>query len=1549
MATSVVSRPAGWFPDPYEKAKWRWWDGQAWTGWTEASTAGLRPSRIPPTPDAIPAPLPLPRSPADREELGHLAYVRRFLSEAYDRQIISATTLVALNDAAKARAAALERPAPAPAPVPSSAPPSPTLHEHTPAVPHTPTAGRPAPPQAVVAPAPARSYPLPAPQPQPVPRPAPVPRPKTWWDRTREAVAADLAVHGLAYLGVLLVFAGIFGTLAWGFRSFTPQQRALVELGVPLLLLGSGYALTHARAPYVGSALTLAGGLLLPLVLIASVLDTAPIPPDPETEAARYATLVVLPLLTGLAYGLIGLKRPSSPLRFLAAPSLWLAAAMAALPTAGPVLGGFEVATPHPTQIAVAMAAVPLTLLLVRLPRLATLRVPTELSAVVGAVVLLLLEVLASLAEDAVGWPLAATLALLAVTAELLAPRAADRLVNSVQLVAAAGAVLSLAPVLALGPWGLIGLVAGVALAEWIGYRRPDGRSPLVALGLGGLAALAAVVAIPDWYAIGGFAALTAWAVLRRQAPVEWLPAPVSGYVIGLAPLGALAGLAAETSLAVAAAAAGLGALALTLAVANRRSDSLWLQLAAGYAVAAAGAALASPPADGAWWRAGALAAGALALGLLRELPAAARAWPAVTGILMAAGLVIAEAQPLAVTAGCLAVAGAAVTVAAVALPQRPLGAHAGLAGAAVTLSALVLGSGRDALQSWTVIGLAALAAAALAVVVGHLVGRTGIPALATPWTAPLIVVAAVPSLAVLSARLVADSKTQLLEAELWPAVAGAAAAAAVAAAGGALARWVPGILDPQADAEAEAPSSPPSAQPIPLVLSHGGTLIAIVLAVPLALRSIELGQPEAGVAAVLAAIVATAAVGVLREEIETLAGVLLTLPLALTAAVWATDDPSIPAFVVLGWGALVLLATPVADARLSGPRPIGGFVRGWIPATLLAIGALAATGGWLATAASGRPTFAVTSGILAAVTAGVAVLLGWSALTLATWALLIVALDSALARPLHETPWSYAALTAALLAAAAGLALLRLDPTDTDRRAAWLRSLALPPYALAHVTALAALGLGLNRDAMPETWIPVGALAAAVGGFALSRLVPAEVEPVPARARTELGWAYVIIGAVVLLNGVAAIGGWWTVGALAAGAVLATAGAFLLRWPADLAASGIGAAHGLAASVAAAAIVEPSAAESAAIAALACGALVVAAAAAQWLLPRDRLAITGPWAALGLIGVLITAVWVGSGPSYDVADSAAFATAGGLALAADGLAVAAARLPGLGLWHAAAVLLAAAIPYGWLGADATAAVAAGTTLAAAAAAGLAVAFGWARRPAAQWVGPVLTLAAGLWCVGALLSEGDPDLWALALAIAAVLVAVGGLVGRAPLVVGAAAAPAYAAWVLIVSTHLTDAEAPWYSIPAGLSLLGAVGAIRWHLRAQGSDGRGGEVVLLELVGMLVLVSAPVVNAAEDPASAGLALALGVGLAAWGMVTKVRRRLAFGALTVLVTLVVIIAAPLVGLLRTWTGPLLWALVALAGLAALLVAAFLERGRGAIRSLFDRASNTFADWE
>lgn len=34
-ATPAVVPKAGWYPDPTREAAWRWWDGRAWTGWTQ--------------------------------------------------------------------------------------------------------------------------------------------------------------------------------------------------------------------------------------------------------------------------------------------------------------------------------------------------------------------------------------------------------------------------------------------------------------------------------------------------------------------------------------------------------------------------------------------------------------------------------------------------------------------------------------------------------------------------------------------------------------------------------------------------------------------------------------------------------------------------------------------------------------------------------------------------------------------------------------------------------------------------------------------------------------------------------------------------------------------------------------------------------------------------------------------------------------------------------------------------------------------------------------------------------------------------------------------------------------------------------------------------------------------------------------------------------------------------------------------------------------------------------------------------------------------------
>jgi len=36
-ATEGVRPPAGWYPDPWGQAPWRWWDGTVWTGYAGAS------------------------------------------------------------------------------------------------------------------------------------------------------------------------------------------------------------------------------------------------------------------------------------------------------------------------------------------------------------------------------------------------------------------------------------------------------------------------------------------------------------------------------------------------------------------------------------------------------------------------------------------------------------------------------------------------------------------------------------------------------------------------------------------------------------------------------------------------------------------------------------------------------------------------------------------------------------------------------------------------------------------------------------------------------------------------------------------------------------------------------------------------------------------------------------------------------------------------------------------------------------------------------------------------------------------------------------------------------------------------------------------------------------------------------------------------------------------------------------------------------------------------------------------------------------------------
>jgi hypothetical protein len=119
---------------------------------------------------------------------------------------------------------------------------------------------------------------------------------------------------------------------------------------------------------------------------------------------------------------------------------------------------------------------------------------------------------------------------------------------------------------------------------------------------------------------------------------------------------------------------------------------------------------------------------------------------------------------------------------------------------------------------------------------------------------------------------------------------------------------------------------------------------------------------------------------------------------------------------------------------------------------------------------------------------------------------------------------------------------------------------------------------------------------------------------------------------------------------------------------------------------------------------------------------------------------------------------------------------------------------------------------------------------------------------------------------------------------------------------------------------------------------------------LEYLGMLLVVSPALVQiAAVNLFYALLALADGLALAAWGTITRVRRRALFGVASIVLAAALVVLVPMADLVPKVRGPGLWLAIAAVGLLAVLVAAFLEQGRGVAERAVIRLRDLTSDWE
>ena len=1299
------------------------------------------------------------------------------------------------------------------------------------------------------------------------------------------SLRGDFGVQGLGSLGVLLVFTATLGFVVFAFSEVGATFRPVAELTVPLVLFCMSAFLRRRRAPFMAAALEGLGGAVAPVMAFAAFSDGAPVPPDVE-RAALVAVLASCALVLAGIYAVVAVRRPTTPLRVLVAPLVWVAvaivglaiheetsAAMFALVIVAVAVTGWLVAARHGVLAAAARTAL--------LPGL-------------GAGYALLL--LFGYAEGWPSWPMVVggVGALAALESRRIA--GAGIWLTEAALVAVTGMTASVEVGADWAGCAVVG--AAVLLGErWVAAA--DGRLATVVYGSLGTAGLVAAAATPEPLLIAAVA-LAVWGHGRRLVPAAGFGA-LPAVVAAVAPALALIAVGRLSEAKV-----GLLAAAIVVAV-NVGVTRLWrrrdIYLAWGTMAYAAGVGVAAAVTASA----GAGIPFVTALGIASAAvafapgPSGLRVWlAAALGVGSWVGLVELTAWSVPAAVLGLATAGLALVVAAVWTPGRA-GGHLGLAGHVMGLMGLPLVA--DTMRIAVV--AAWLAGWLLEVVyerkrapLQRLVGAREVLDVSWLATAPLL--------------LGLPIEAMLIVEEARPS-AGLAGVALVLAATSLAYGAIAGL-----------PSWRPALSREALVAGVAASALGVAVAAafdPLvasdrALQATVLGAGISGVAACWRRVTL-----VMHWYAWALAA-----PLALLAGLAAAVGVADLHWVAIGWGATVSLGALLADGLIAGRRQPDRVLVSWLvpPAVL---GSLAAVAGivvglddvfarwWPVTAAA-----AVWTGLVAWLMRNASLtVLSWSAASV-SYASLVTGAGVVLADEPAYLTWS----TLVLLAIA----------TAAPRTTSFVGRFDLPPLGVGLVTGGCAVALGAAGGTTALTWAPIGAalivvaavrrrwwflapcgsillIASAFDAGAWWPAAALTLHTVATAALARLG-SGTAAAALQTTSAALGVGSWWSLltalhadrdhvvmaTAVLCAAVAAAGAAFVVRNPDP--------AHH-----------------------------------ARW---------TAPWAVAALAGLVAVAAWaavsgVDPGPRW-VVTAAVGVWMFAVAVAASALDATVLRVVTTGLllsWVAAWGWAAVLDLEGW--ALWASAAAAALTTTAAVAANAALYSGW--RP---YVLSTMVVLHGAAVALALAALPDRRLlvYTLLAAAAASVVAdlLYGLRGARYLAPGLA----FGSWLAFVRGASAGDIQWYVPPFAVASLVDLEMGRRWRRLRGRVPLSTPEMVATEVLALSLAIGPSLVQVATVDVRYGLlAVVWGTVAAVWGAATRVRRRLLIGIAGAGLGALLMVAVPLAELLPEFRGPALWATVFVMGAILIAVAATLEQARRRIAELRTTFAGITSGWE